>query len=231
MSNYHSNEPYYFNIKPGLPVKSASKSKSHPDPSKSIFNDYQLNLINQMIQYHVDEAINQLNARLLQEKKEEFQKGVKAGIQQAQQQLQTQVNQTLNILNQLTANLSSQIDQIKEDQQQELLAFVITMARKVIDTEIETNPVIILNVLKNALNLLNEREEVRILVNPKDWLTVKENINKLNLQIDLPKQIEIVNTPEITPGGCRLEYKSGSIDADIDTQFEEIKRKLLKNAE
>jgi len=225
------NDTFIFNIKPGMPVKNVQKTLTHPNPTNSIFNEYQLHLINQLIQIHVDEANAQLNTRLLQEKKEEYQKGVKAGIQQAQQQLQNQVNQSLKILTQITSNLSSQLDQIKEDQEQELLAFIISMARKVIDTEIETNPVIILNVLKNALNLLNEREEVKILVNPKDWLTVKENINKLNLQIDLPKQIEIVNVPEISPGGCRLEFKSGSIDADIDTQFEEIKRKLLKNAE
>ncbi|MDD3501811.1 MAG: FliH/SctL family protein, partial [Candidatus Cloacimonetes bacterium] len=109
--------------------------------------------------------------------------------------------------------------------------FIISIARKVIDTELEINPNIILNVLKNALNLINEREEIRILVNPKDWLTVKENLKNLNVQFELPKQIEVINANEISPGGCRIEFSSGSIDADIETQFQEIRRKLLKNAE
>ncbi|MDD2651160.1 MAG: FliH/SctL family protein, partial [Candidatus Cloacimonetes bacterium] len=175
--------------------------------------------------------IAQLDEKDKQESQKSYQKGIKEGVKQAQHQFQSQVNQTLKIFNQLLDSISSQTDKIKEDQQQELLDFIISIARKVIDTELEINPNIILNVLKNALNLINEREEIRILVNPKDWLTVKENLKNLNVQFELPKQIEVINANEISPGGCRIEFSSGSIDADIETQFQEIRRKLLKNAE
>jgi flagellar biosynthesis/type III secretory pathway protein FliH len=83
--------------------------------------------------------------------------------------------------------------------------------------------------LKRSLQYLNEKEEIRILVNPNDWGIVKENINKLHLNIDMPKNIEIVAVENIQAGGCRIDFKAGSIDADIETQFAEIKRNLFKN--
>lgn len=227
------NEPanFTFNINPGFPVKNARKVKEHPSPEESIFNQHQLALIDKIVAYNVQNHLEEAQSHFQKENDEAYQKGIKAGFQQCQQQFQAQVNQSVKILNQLLNNISSQYEHISEEQEQDILDFIINLSRKVIDTELELNPEIILNVLKNALNLLNEREELKILVNPKDWLTVKENINRLNLRIDLPKQIEIVNTPDISAGGCRLEFKSGSIDADIDTQFAEIKRKLLKYAE
>ncbi|HOE90889.1 MAG TPA: FliH/SctL family protein [Candidatus Cloacimonadota bacterium] len=229
MSFNKNGQEYFFNINPGMQAKNARFVDGHPDPSTSIFDLHQLALINNMIENNVNKTIEKMNLKMEQENKDNYQKGLKEGTKQAQQQLQAQVNQTLIILNQLIANLSSQVDRLREDQEQEILSFIITIARKVIDIELETNPNIVLSVLKNALNLLNEREEIKILVNAKDWLTVKNNIDKLNLQFDLPKQVEIVNAPDISPGGCRIEFNSGSVDADIDTQFDEIRRKLLKN--
>ncbi|MCB5250109.1 MAG: FliH/SctL family protein [Candidatus Cloacimonadales bacterium] len=220
-----------FEISPGMQVKNARFVSEHPNPELSIFNLHQQQLINRLIESTLEKEIAQLDEKYKQESQKSYQKGIKEGVKQAQHQFQSQVNQTLKIFNQLLDSISSQTDKIKEDQQQELLDFIISIARKVIDTELEINPNIILNVLKNALNLINEREEIRILVNPKDWLTVKENLKNLNVQFELPKQIEVINANEISPGGCRIEFSSGSIDADIETQFQEIRRKLLKNAE
>lgn len=228
--SFKESASFSFNINPGFPVKNARKAKEHPNPDESIFNTYQLSLIEKLIAFNVQNQLEEAQVQFQKESEEAYQKGVKAGFQQCQQQLQAQVNQSVKIFNQILNNISSQYEHISEEQEQNLLEFIINLSRKVIDTELEINPEIILNVLKNALNLLNEREELKILVNPKDWLTVKDNINRLNLRIDLPKQIEIINTADISPGGCRLEFKSGSIDADIDTQFAEIKRKLLKYA-
>ena len=72
--------------------------------------------------------------------------------------------------------------------------------------------------------------EIRILVNQR-LVNCKRKPKNNNVQFELPKQIEVINANEISPGGCRIEFSSGSIDADIETQFQEIRRKLLKNAE
>ena len=226
-----SNNEFVFDINPGLPVKNASKSKEHPSPEKSVFNLHQLQLINKIIQSNLEQQQIDLQTTLQSEKQNEYQRGLNDGIQKAQKQYQSQVQNSLDALNNITSSLSAQYNKLKEEQEQDILAFIITLTRKIIDTELEINNQIVLNILKNALNLLNEREEIKILVNPQDWLIVKENINYLKLRIDLPPNIEIVNNNTITRGGCRIESKSGSIDADIDTQFEEIKRKLLKYAE
>lgn len=227
MPNKHE---FFFNINPGFPVRNARRGTEHPNPETSIFNPYQLQLIQKIVEANVTEQLEIAQADFIKDKQEEYKKGMEAGLQKALKQYQAQVELAINNLTAITGSLSAQYDKIKEEQEQDILNFIISLSQKVIDTELELNREVVLNVLKNALNLLNEREEIKILVNPRDWLTVKENINSLNLRIDLPANIEIINTPTISAGGVRVEFKSGSIDADIDTQFEEIKRKLLKYA-
>jgi flagellar assembly protein FliH len=116
-----------------------------------------------------------------------------------------------------------------EYKEQELLELIVKIARKVIDVEIALNPEIILHAIKNCLELLNEKEEIKVRVNINDWTIVQENLKKLSLNMDLPSNTEIIACEDILQGGCQIEFKGGSIDAEVDTKFAEIKRKILKN--
>lgn len=229
---YRSKEPSFrFNISPGYPVKNAIKTDRHPNPDTSIFNAWQQAIINDIIQFHLQQAEAEFQNALNQEKNSAYQNGVQAGLKQAQTQYQKQLNQAIQSFQTLTKEVSAFSDRFIEEQEQTVLNLILTMARKVIDTELTINPEAVLNVVRNCLNLINEREEIKIHVNPGDWGIVRENIKTLNLKIDLPQHIDIISSSQIKQGGCRIEFKSGSVDADIETQFDEIKRKILKYAE
>ncbi len=230
MNNKIKEPSFQFNINPGYPVKGAQKTDHHPNSNESIFNKYQQDIISEIIQFNIQEAEDSFQSSLEKEKSLAYQNGIQAGLKQAQQQYQKQINQSLQTLQSIYNELSHFSERFIEDQEQTFLTLIMTLSKKVIDTELTINPEAVLNVVRNCLNLINEREEIKILVNQNDWSTVKENINYLNLRNELPKQIDIISSPQISQGGCRIEFKSGSVDADIDSQFEEVKRKLLKYA-
>ena len=222
---------FVFNISPGLNVKSAYISKDPISIEESVFRPDQLNLIEKIINNEISNIENEYQQKLEAEKKTAWQNGNQAGIKQTHNQLSQQVQNLLNNLNQLINNLQIQSDKIIENHEQDILTLILKIARKVIETEISLNPDIILEVLKKSLNLLNEKEDIKINVNPNDWSNVRNNIDKLNLTFDLADNIEIVSNENISQGTCRVDFRAGSIDADLDTQFAEIQRKLLKNAE
>jgi len=161
------------------------------------------------------------------EKKVVWQNGYQAGITQTQNQMLSSVTTVTEQLTNFIETFKLQTEQVLEYHEQEMMQLIVKIARKVIDVELMLNEDIILNTLKNCLNSMTEKEEFKIQVHPQDWANVQENLKKLALSIHIPEKVEIISNAKIFPGGCRVEFKAGSIDAEIDTQFNEIQKKLL----
>ena len=230
LENYLPRIPdYTFDISPGLHVLNAYITTDEISVEESIFSNSQYILIDKMLNTEIERLENEHKERLEAEKRLAWQNGNQAGIKQTQNQMLSQVQTVIDQLTQLMGNVNQYSDVFIEHFEQQALKLIIKIARKVIDAEVSLNHEIILNNLKRGLELLNEKEEIRILVNPDDWEMVNENINKLSLSIHLPENIEIIPLESTLAGGCKIEFKAGSIDADIDTQFEEIKRQILKD--
>ena len=221
---------FTFEINPGLEVRNAYFTDEEIIFEDSIFSKSQYFLINKMLDAEIEKLKIEHKERLDTEKKTAWQNGNQAGIKQTQNQLLSSVQTVITQLEQLIKNLTQYTEVFMEHYEQHALKLMIKIAKKVIDTEVSMNPDIIINNLKRSLELLNEKEEIRILVNPADLETVNENLDKISLSINLPANIEIIGKDSIVQGGCKIDFKAGSIDADLDTQFEEIKRQILKNA-
>ena len=234
---------HVFDIEPGLEVKMAYITTEAISVDESVFTLGQLAIIEKMLTFEnqrfenemrkVEEEIAEIKEDCLEkiesEKKIAWQNGNQAGVKQAQNQMLSQVEEVTEQLRIFMESLSLQTDKFVEYREREILELIIKIARKVIDVEVTLSPEIILNTLKNSLNFLNEKEEIKIVVNPNYWTVVSENLKKLSLTINLPENIEVISNENIGAGGCRIDFKAGSIDADLETQFAEIKRKLLKH--
>jgi len=221
---------FTYDINPGLYVRNAFITKEEISIEESIFSDSQYVLIDKMMTMEIEKQQTTHREQLESEKRTAWQNGNQAGIKQTQNQMLCQVQTVVDQLQHLIENLTLLSDTYREYFETEALKLIVKIARKVIDVEISMNPQIILSTLKKSFEFLNEKEEIRIMVNPDDWEIVNENIKKLSLNISLPENIEILSNQGIASGGCKIDFKAGSIDADIDTQFEEIKRQVFKDA-
>lgn len=170
-----------------------------------------------------------LTQKLEAEKQTAFQEGFQQGAAQTEQNLIAQFSQAFETIQQLTGAVRAHMQGVFENEEQNILELTLKIARLVVDTEISLRPELVLGVLRNGLELLNERRQIKIFVNPQDWTTVKDSLHHLQLQVELPPDVEVVSAPEVERGGCKIDSVSGSIDAGISTQFEEITRKLLKD--
>jgi flagellar assembly protein FliH len=219
---------YTFNIDPGLDIRNARITTDEISIEESVFSEKQLLVFEKILNAQIQALTEDFNDTLENEKKTAWTEGNQAGIDQTTNELLASVTQVIDSLKEMTQSLSFQTETFMQYHEQELLSLVISIARKVIDVEIMLNPEIIINTLRRSLEYLNEKEEIKILVNPSDWDLVKENLHKLSMHIDLPKNTEVIPSDMIAPGGAKIDFKAGSIDADIETQFAEIKRNLHK---
>ena len=220
---------YTFNISPGLNVKNAFMTNDSISKDESVFSSSQKVLLNRILNTEIAKLEEEFSVKLEEEKQISWQEGNEAGINKTTELLVNKVETVINELNNLMESITKHKSSFFEFYEQEIISLVVKIAKKVIDVEIKMDPEIILFNLKKSLEFLNEKEEIKILVNPLDWEKVSENIKKLSLSLSLPENIEIIALESITQGGCKIDFKAGSIDADIETQFAEIERKLLKN--
>ncbi len=111
-------------------------------------------------------------------------------------------------------------------QEAEMAAFVLTIARQVVKTEVTQNPEVIAHVLQNALRRVTDKDQVRIRVSLPDAAQVRGMREDLLNLMDGVKNLEIVDDRRIGQGGCVVETNAGTIDAKIETQLDEVERAL-----
>lgn len=103
-----------------------------------------------------------------------------------------------------------------------LLTMAIEIAKKVVNSEITTNPEIILNVVKKALTHISDRERIIIHVSPQDCTVVSKRKDFWNTITDNLNNIIITEDNRIEKGGCLIESNSGVVDARLGVQLDEI---------
>lgn len=111
---------------------------------------------------------------------------------------------------------------------QRLVELALAIADKIIGRAITADEDIVANVLDRAKAEVVHAKQIRVSLHPDDLAILRETRpDLLNVESPSGRTIEVVGTPDISRGGCRLETESGIIDATIPTQIEEMRRQLL----
>ena len=109
---------------------------------------------------------------------------------------------------------------------QDLIELAVAIARRVARQVGREHREVVLANLEEAVRLVGARTDVTIAVNPLDAEAARVFAKSL---IDMREQwqkVRVVDEPEISPGGCRVQWGSGSIDATLETQLDRIEAEL-----
>ena len=108
----------------------------------------------------------------------------------------------------------------------DVMKLVLTIAEKVIGRLVTENPEGIKSVVRQALERsLGDRITVRL--NPDDYRAIVEEDQAFRAVIDRTKRLSFREDGSISKGGCVLETEVGTIDAQLETQLEAIKKALI----
>ena len=149
-------------------------------------------------------------------------KGLAEGIHTAEQAYREKLARLESQAAALAAERQEFFDRIEA----ELVRLSIVIAEKVIGRELELTPETVLDVVRSAMKRLRERETLRLSVNPRDLDTVKNARDDLISAVDGVRKLEVVEDRRVDPGGCVIESPSGTLDARMKTQIDEVSRAL-----
>lgn len=186
-------------------------------------------MVERLLQNELARAQGEWKQQLEAAKREAYEQGFANGRKETEERLVAQFQRSAQIFKKTAEKLHEETHAVSQEQEQQILRLVLAIARKVVGFEAATNPDTVLEVLRKALRLTNEKSVVRIVTHPADLDHLRSQLEQLHMQFDLPDGVEILADANLEPGGVRIESEHGSVDADIATQFEEISRRMLKD--
>lgn len=117
-------------------------------------------------------------------------------------------------------------DKVLRDSEDDLLALVIAVARRVIHQEVAQNRQIVAQVIKAALHSLSDSDELVIRVHPDDQALLTSSQDQGLRQELSAFSFVLKPDPTLQPGCCQVETSLGTVDASFEAQLEELYRRM-----
>ena len=110
--------------------------------------------------------------------------------------------------------------------EKDLLATIFAIAEKVVHTHLALNETAVKDNILAALDLVAEKREATLKINPDDFEYVEKLRPELFSENMHVKSIMITSDPAVTRGGCKMETSNGDVDATIESQLKIIQQSL-----
>lgn len=156
-----------------------------------------------------------------------YKEGYELGKQEANQQYESLIKQAKQTIESAKKASQERIEQTEYD----ILHMATALAEKVIGSVLPQDDGKWLEMVKRAISEVKEQDEVRLLVHHK-WFDFMM-MHKKELKSLLRNTAEFYVYPEasLDEFSCIIEFPNGRIDAGVDSQLTELKRKLSAKLE
>jgi len=155
-----------------------------------------------------------------QAREEGFQQGLREGRDAGLKELQARVG----VLEQLLQTLDKPFTQLDEAVEQQLARLAMLVARQLVRRELKTEPEQVVGVVREALAALPVAvRNVRLMLNPEDAALVRQAMPTGQGE----QQMQIVEDPVQTRGGCRVLTDSSQIDASVEARLNAVIANVL----
>ncbi|WP_339063326.1 FliH/SctL family protein [Tepidibacillus marianensis] len=153
-----------------------------------------------------------------------YEKGYHQGLQEAKEKQQDLVQQAAQILKEAYVLK----EQIVQEAEPTIIDLSMTVAKKIILREIDSDPDIVKRITIETLKKTKEFEQIMINVDPNYFAYIQSARDELLMELNGNVELSIFPDSSIQDAGIMIKTSQGTLDARIDTQLEELKQVLLE---
>ena len=110
-------------------------------------------------------------------------------------------------------------DQIVTKLEHDAAELALRLAEKILASVLSIEPERVIDVARNALRHLSDRQRVTLVVNPAELELVVECVDQLQSELGGIEHLGVQSDRRVERGGAIARTESGEIDAGIDTQL------------
>ncbi len=172
------------------------------------------------------DLVAKADARVTEIEEEARARGSERGYEEGKQKGQTELDPVIATFRDVAQSIREQRQHILERAEPELVRLAMTIAERIVHTEVVTNANVVVENVRSALTRIISREVVTLRVNPADHDIIRAHRDAIHAASDV-EHLRIVEDQRVDRGGVVIETEAGTIDAKIATQLMEARRAIL----
>lgn len=157
-----------------------------------------------------------------------YNEGIRCGKEQAESEMQQKINRAVEKAQSILTCAEQEYKESIIEAEHEIIKISLAVARKILAREIEENPVVVLPIVRAALEKVRDQDQIAIRVSPDDFELVLQAKRDLQMMLGRENVISIVHDHTVNPGGCLIDTPYGMVDASIDSQFQALQQAVKK---
>ncbi len=157
--------------------------------------------------------------------------GTKQGANAAREEFVQRTNAVVPLLEELLAHLHENRVALQAQAEADMLRLAIAVARRIVRREVTVDPEAILPVVREAIGLCTERNDIMLRVNPADAEVIEAELPGLHAAFTDLERVRIEVDDSIDRGGLHLFGRETEVDMRLEEQFAALERALVGEKE
>ncbi|RYZ91791.1 MAG: flagellar assembly protein [Proteobacteria bacterium] len=110
-----------------------------------------------------------------------------------------------------------------------LVSLVFQIATKIARVEVERNDEAVVEILRGAVTLAQDEEEITVRVAPEQHDFIEELKKQSGRNFEFLKKVNLEPSPDVSVGGCIVETNYGEVDARVEQRVQSLWTALTEN--
>ena len=180
------------------------------------------------IRRRYDELIKKMKAahkeKIEEVRVQAYAKGKNDGLNEGHQS----VEQALTDLEEYTKKLVENEKNFLRYAEKHVVTLAVAVAKRILGREVETDKMIVVHSVQEALGQVADKASISIKVNHEDYDNILKHRKALQeIDRNFP-ELEFIKDDKISRGGCIIQTRTGMIDGRLTSQLEEIERNFTR---
>lgn len=161
-----------------------------------------------------------------------YQEGYRRGEEQAEQavreRLQTELQRAVEQAQQVVLLAEREARELILDAEKEIVEIALAASRRLTLRDFERDNSGIVDIVIEALRKVKDKEQIVIRVNPEEYDVLLAARRELDAITGDEKALTVMADLAVQRNGCVIETPHGTVDAQLDTKFEMLRKALLE---
>lgn len=158
---------------------------------------------------------------------EAYERGFSEGLEEGTRRAKQELSSACNAVEKLIEEVRVLKQNMWEESESEVLKLALLIAEKIIYRGIFLDRDIIIDVLKDALGYIRDKEEVKIRLNPKDYDYIIDVKPDILSSFGATENFIFKKDENIQPGGATIETIHAEVDARVEHRFKKVREALV----
>lgn len=179
---------------------------------------------------HIEQQVLTKITEVQQEAYEQAKKlGYDDGFKQAYMDRKEEIEKYIALFQDLVNSLQNIKPELVQQNEAHLVKLTYQIASRLLYSHIEEDPSLVLPVIEKSIEAAQADEEINLYISPEQFQKLSEVQESSERKFEFLKNVKLIPSDDVSPGGCIVETNYGEIDARVEERIKKMGDELFKS--